>query len=112
MKGHSAVWLGLLVAATMMLAGCNTVGEPIQNEAVPRIQKGETTLEEVREIFGNPQRIGVEDGQLTWTYMHYSASIFGRFEGRDLVVKFDNQNRVSSYNYATTDTSEKLKLDR
>ena len=99
------VWI-LLCA--VLLAGCFTVGRDFSPQVLQRIERGETTREQVREMLGTPARIGVEDGRLVWTYVHYKASLFGAFKGRDLAIKFDAAGRVISYNYSTTDPNETL----
>jgi hypothetical protein len=102
----------LLVLAAILLAGCITIGRDFSPEVIGKIRPGETTLEEVRQMLGEPVRTGVEDGRLVWTYARYHASLFGKFEGRDLAIKFDAAHRVLSFNYSTTDPSEELLLKK
>ncbi|MBI4081208.1 MAG: outer membrane protein assembly factor BamE [Candidatus Lambdaproteobacteria bacterium] len=98
----------MAVAALLLLAGCISVGQPFPHAAVSLIKPGTTTMDEVKKIFGNPMRVGTEDGRVTWTYLTYNANILGKAEGRDLLIKFDDQNRVLSFNYNTTDTTEQV----
>ena len=102
----------VLLLALTLLAGCITVGHEFPFKQVGDIKIGETTVDDIQAQFGNPVRTGVENGNLVWSYVHFKGSIFGKFEGRDLTVKFDSQNRVTTYNYSTTDPTEKLNLDR
>lgn len=100
---------GVLVAlaASALLAGCITVGAEFPHAAISQLEPGKTTQSDVRDIFGDPIRVGVDDGQLEWSYANYRASLFGAFEGRDLVIKFDQEtNRVASYSYHTTHTAD------
>jgi hypothetical protein len=97
---------GLLVIA---LAGCVSVGREFPRNAVERIKPGTTTMEEVRKLFGNPIRTGIDDGKLTWTYLDYRASLGGSFDGADLLVKFDDRNRVSTFSFNSTDVERKLR---
>lgn len=47
-------------------------------------------------------RTGTEDDKVTWTYLRYHANIAGKFEGKDLFMKFDDQNRVVSVSFSST----------
>lgn len=87
----------LLLAAC--LGGCLSVGDPFPVEAVRRIEVGQTTREDVRRMFGEPWRTGLDDGRRTWTYGHYRYSLFGSERTRDLVVRFDDDGRVASYTF-------------
>jgi outer membrane protein assembly factor BamE (lipoprotein component of BamABCDE complex) len=98
--GFIVVSIVSLLALTV--SGCITVGEPFSLKPVKRIAKGTTTQQEIQAMFGNPIRTGMEDGNPTWTYIHYKASLFGAFEGRDLIVIFDPSGRVKSVSYNTT----------
>ncbi|MCD6187515.1 MAG: outer membrane protein assembly factor BamE [Desulfuromusa sp.] len=92
----------------LILTGCTTVGRDFPVEPVAMIKIGETTQEEIHQMFGQPWRIGVEDGQKTWTYGHYRYSAFGPDQTRDLVVRFDQQGkRVVSYSFSSTYEEDK-----
>ena len=102
------VW-PLLLGATLWLAGCVTVGVEFNQDALDQIKVGVTTTEEVRTLLGNPIRTGLEDGKLTWTYMRYKASLGGTVEGHDLVLRFDEKNRVIVLNYSSTDVGRTIR---
>ena len=94
-----AVFCGGLMLA---LVGCATVGRDFPVGPVAQIEKGVTTKTDVRAMFGNPWRTGVEDGRETWTYGHYRYSLFGDAKTRDLVVRFDPDGKVASYSFNST----------
>ena len=80
----------LLIALSLPIISCMpTIGRPFAVHQVRQIENGETTKTEIRQMFGNPWRTGLEDGQRTWTYGEYSVNIT-----RDLVIRFDDQNVV------------------
>lgn len=106
---HRTVFGLLLGASALVLAACITVGRDFPRDSVGLIKPGATTQEDIRKIFGGPVRTGIDDGRLTWTYLDYRASLGGSVEGADLVVKFDDRNRVSSYSFNSTDTGRKLR---
>jgi len=100
--------LGMLIVLAMLslpLAGCITIGKSFSMRPISLVEKGKTSQKEVLALFGNPVRTGKEDGNTTWTYLYYKANVFGSFEGRDMVVKFDDQGRVLSVTYNTTERS-------
>lgn len=114
-----AVALGLMVASA--LHGCvatpeahapepppkgqaMTIGRQFPGEeAVNQIQRHKTTREDVRRLFGEPWRTGVQDGLLTWGYGYYRYGR-GKDIARDLVMVFDADGKVLSYAYASTGT--------
>lgn len=91
-----------LLVTLLLAASCATAGRNFPESAVKEIAIGTTTREEVRSIFGPPWRTGLEDGQETWTYGHYRYRPFQGSESSDLIVRFDDQGRVSSYSYSAT----------
>lgn len=97
----------LMVFAILSTAtGCATVGQSFNVDAVPRVEIGKTSMDDVRRLFGNPWRTGIEDGHTTWTYGHYKYKLFGSANTQDLVVRFDKQNIVASYTFNTTEHDE------
>jgi len=92
----------ILLALTLCLIGpgCATVGHSFPPEEVQQIQLGQTTKGELLGMFGLPYRRGVEDGDSTWTYLHYKYRLFGEhLKTRDLYIRLDESGRVRSYSY-------------
>lgn len=82
------------------IAGCATVGRPFQSERVQEIHLGQTTKSDLLLQFGRPYRRGIEDGDSTWTYIHYKVRLIGgTTETRDLYIRFDGES-VRSYTYS------------
>jgi len=92
--------------ALAILSGCMTVGRPFPTREVHRIETGKTTRAEVKEVFGEPWRTGLEDGQSTWTYGYYRYTLFGERVTRDLVVRFDGRGVVSSYSFNSSEPDD------
>ncbi len=93
----------VLLALSLILAGCATVGQDFATHNVAQITIGETTRSEIQEMFGEPWRTGIEDDKRTWSYGKYRWSAFGDAETTDLVVRFNDDGTVSSYVYNTTE---------
>ncbi|WP_420389898.1 outer membrane protein assembly factor BamE domain-containing protein [Marinobacter sp.] len=103
MKPVSSLSAVVLLALTLVIAGCATVGQDFATHNVDQIEIGDTNRADIQEMFGEPWRTGIEDGKRTWTYGKYRWSAFGEAETTDLVVRFNEDGTVSSYVYNTTE---------
>jgi hypothetical protein len=99
----SHVFLGLMMTVLLLSVSCATVGHDFPVARVSDIRIGETTQDQIREMFGDPWRVGIEDGQRTWTYGKYRYRAFKETSTQDLVVRFDESNTVASYTFNTTE---------
>jgi hypothetical protein len=104
-KGNlfSRTMLTVLLLITIFLMGCATVGHDFPDAQVLNVRLNKTTQDEIRAMFGSPWRVGIEDGQRTWTYGKYRYKLFGQSSTKDLVVRFNDKNIVVSYTFNTTD---------
>lgn len=94
--------LMLLVALSLPVTGCMpTVGEAFPFYKVRQIEVEKTTMAEIREMFGEPWRTGLENGERTWTYGEYGVNI-----SRDLVIRYDDQNVVKSYSFSSSEPED------
>lgn len=111
-RNRSAIIIVPIVLALtlplLLSAGCAKVGRDFPVAPVTRIEIGETTREEIRTMFGQPWRTGIEDGQSTWTYANYRYSAFGPEKTRDLLIRFDEDGKVSSYTFNSTYAEDRL----
>ena len=105
-KPNYAVALILISILILFVSGCITLGKEFPEANVSSITIGLTTKNEVRKLFGSPWLSGVQDGKLAWTYGSYDYSLFGERKAKDLVVQFNDQGKVSSFTYSTTDHDE------
>ena len=108
-KIKTPIKLLLVLAVLVALSGCLTVGNEFRYDAIPQIKVGQSTMQDVEQIFGMPVRRGMEEGDRVWTFAHYKANILGDFEGRDLVIKFDGLNKVKSISYNSTNPDEAIR---
>ena len=92
----------LVLMVSCLGTGCLSVGHEFPVEPVRKIEIGTTTREDVRGMFGEPWRTGIEDGERTWTYGCYRYSLFAEAATRDLVVRFDARGVVTSYTFNST----------
>ena len=96
----------LISMMIMFVSGCITLGKDFPEANVSSITIGVTTKNEIRMLFGSPWLSGVQDGQPAWTYGSYDYSLFGERKAKDLLVQFDDQGKVSSFTFSTTDHNE------
>jgi len=94
--------LAVMASAIIFSAGCATVGHDFPADQVKKIQIGQTTKEEIRAMFGEPWRVGLEDGLETWSYGQYKYQMFSEKDAKDLVVRFTGDAVVESYTFNTT----------
>jgi hypothetical protein len=92
-----------LLALLLVATGCANMGKDFADRRVPDIQIGVTTQDDLRDMFGPPWRVGIEDGKTTWTYGKYQYRLIGESRTKDLVIHFNNDNIVSSYVFNTTE---------
>lgn len=98
-------WAGLICALVIaaIVGACANVGRDFQDSRVPEIIIGKTTQGQVEQMFGKPWRVGLEDGQRTWTYGKYRYKLFGQSNTKDLVIRFNETDVVVSYTFNTTE---------
>jgi hypothetical protein len=94
------------VSFILLLSACVNVGHDFASSKVYDNHIGKTTQAEIVAMFGQPWRVGLNDGKLRWTYGSYHYSAFGETRTKDLVVQFDAKNIVTSYTFNTTDAAE------
>ncbi|MGA1825589.1 MAG: outer membrane protein assembly factor BamE [bacterium] len=99
--------IGIICFVMCLFFGCLSVGRIFPVDPVCRLQIGTTTKEEVADMFGSPWRTGIENGHATWTYGYYQYKLFGETKTSDLVVRFDEKDRVESYTFNTNLHPEK-----
>lgn len=104
-SGPTAKFRSLLLVsalASTQLMGCFTVGQEFAGSRVSEIRIGQSTRQDVENIFGTPWRRGSEDGKSTWTYGIYKYYLFGPADTQDLLIRFDNHGIVRSYTFGST----------
>jgi hypothetical protein len=92
----------MCIASLLVVAGCATVGSQFQFRGSDSIVKGKTSRSEILSVYGNPFRVGFENGNSKWTYGYYKYRLFGDSETKDLDITFDKNNIVSSYTYSSS----------
>jgi hypothetical protein len=93
----------LLAALSLPVTGCMpSMGRPFPVQKVRQIELNKTSMTEIRQMFGEPWRTGLDDGKRTWTYGEYSTNFT-----RDLKILFDDRNVVKSYSFSSSVPEDK-----
>lgn len=92
------------------LSGCATAGRQFEFSGPESITPGKTTKAEILSQYGEPFRVGYDNGTLKWTYGYYKYRVFGQTDTKDLVVSFDRSGSVKDYTYSTSLEEEKRRI--
>ena len=101
----------LLLVFPLVFVGCLSVGNLFDTKHIPDIEKGKTNQQDIQKWFGNPSRLGVDDGEVTWSYTYLKASVFSEAIAKDLTVYFDEDGYVTSFSFSTTEDELELWTD-
>lgn len=98
----AAIFLFVIIFCT----ACVSVGHDFSSDKVSHIKIGISTKSDMRSMFGSPWRVGLEDGESTWTYGRYHYGLFAEKNAKDLIILFDDTGVVASYTFSTTEHKE------
>jgi outer membrane protein assembly factor BamE (lipoprotein component of BamABCDE complex) len=93
---NRVLWGGLL---WLTLVGCFTVGKNFPSGPVRKVEKGISTKADVRKMFGEPFRTGLDDGYESWTYVYNRWNMLSTTRSKDLYVVFNKDGTVRSYTF-------------
>ncbi|GIT71491.1 MAG: hypothetical protein Ct9H300mP28_13050 [Pseudomonadota bacterium] len=105
-KPNYAVALILISIMIIFVSGCITLGKDFPEANVSSITIGVTTKNEIRGYSG-PR--GLPEFRTVSRHGHTAAMTIhclGERKAKDLVVQFDDQGKVSSFTFSTTDHDE------
>ncbi len=100
----------IILSLTVILItvyGCISVGKPFISDDLSWIIRDRTTKDDVYEELGEPFRVGVDSGKLTWTYGYYKYKLIGPTRTKDLIIYFNRDGTVNSYSFNTSFPKEK-----
>ena len=89
-----------VVGFSVAVASCASSGNKISQSQIDQIKIGETTFNQMVEIFGSPVGQGYgSEGHLTANWMYVYVGPFGSgMEQQVLAVYFDDKDKVQKYN--------------
>lgn len=100
----------LLILAGL-LAGCAllVVGSDFPSPAREMIQPGKTAKADLLRFFGEPYQVGIDSGDLTWSWFYGKKQSEGELS-KELTVRFDAQGVVKSYSFRSNHPEDMARL--
>lgn len=65
----------VVIVAAIAVSGCTSSGTKISPERLTQVEKGRTTKEQVREMFGEPEGTSGHGNTESWTYSYSTTSM-------------------------------------
>ena len=100
-------YIGVVIVVGIILIsnGCGTVGKSFNTSKVESIVNGITTRSDIKIMFGEPFKIGIQNGQPIWVYEDHYYSITRKEISKDLIIIFSPDGRVQSYQFMSSKPS-------
>ena len=96
------VGLVIIVGIILISNGCGTVGKSFNTSKVESIVNGITTRSDIKKMFGEPFKIGIQNGQPIWVYEDNYYSIIREETSKDLIIIFRPDGIVQSYQFMSS----------
>ena len=73
-------YIGIVIVVGIVLIsnGCGTVGKSFNISEAESIVNGITTQSDIKKMFGEPFKIGIQNGQPIWVYEDHHYSIISK----------------------------------
>ena len=97
-------YIGLVIVVGIILIsnGCGTAGKSFNTSKVESIVNGITTRSDIKIMFGEPFKIGIQNGQPIWVYEDHYYSIIREETSKDLIIIFNPDGIVQSYQFMSS----------
>ena len=96
------IGLVILVGIILMSNGCGTAGKNFDASKVENIVNGATTRSNIKKMFGEPFKIGIQNGQPIWVYENHHYSIIHEETSKDLIIIFSPDGIVQSHQFMSS----------
>ena len=100
-------YIGLVIVVGIILIsnGCGTAGKSFNASKVESIVNGITTRSDIKIMFGEPFKIGIQNGQPIWVYEDHHYSIINNDTSKDLIIIFSPDGTVQSHQFMSSKSS-------
>ena len=97
-------YIGLIIFVGIILlpGGCGTAGKSFDTSKVESIVNGTSTRSDIKKIFGEPFKTGIQNGQPIWVYEYNYYSIIREETSKDLIIIFSHDGIVQSYQFMSS----------
>ena len=92
----------ILVGIILLPGGCGTAGKSFDTSKVESIVNGITTQSDIKKMFGEPFKIGIQNGQPIWVYEENHYSIIREETSKDLIIIFSHDGIVQSNQFMSS----------
>jgi len=101
----------LLLVLAGVIAGCGllVIGRDFASPSPDMIQPGKTTKADLVRFFGEPYQVGIDSGDLTWSWFYGRKHSEGELT-KELTVRFDPQGVVRSYSFRSNHPEDMKRL--
>ena len=96
------IGLVILVGIILMSNGCGTSGKSFNTSKVESIVNGITTRSDIKKMFGEPFKTGIQNGLPIWIYEDNRYSIIRKETSKDLIIIFNPDGIVQSYQFMSS----------
>jgi len=93
----------ILIGTILLPGGCGTAGKSFDTSKVENIVNGTSTRSDIKKIFGEPFKIGIQNGQPVWVYEDHHYSIIGNDASKDLIIIFGLDGIVQSHQFMSNE---------
>ena len=96
------IGLIILVGTILLPGGCGTAGKSFNASKIGSIVNGTTTRSDIKKIFGEPFKTGIQNGQPIWVYEDHHYSIISNDSSKDLIIIFGPNGVVQSHQFMSS----------
>ena len=97
-------YIGIVIVVGIVLIsnGCGTVGKSFNTSKIESIVNGITTRSDIKKMFGEPFKIGIQNSQPIWVYEDHHYSIISNDTSKDLIIIFSPDGTVQSHQFMSS----------
>ena len=97
-------YIGIVIVVGIILIsnGCGTVGKSFNTSKIESIVNGITTRSDIKKMFGEPFKKGIQNGQPIWVYEDHYYSIISNDLSKDLIIIFGPNGVVQSHQFMSS----------
>ena len=97
-------YIGRVIVVGIILTsnGCSTVGKSFNTSKVESIVNGVTTRSDIKKMFGEPFKIGIQNSQPIWICEDHHYTIIREETSKDLIIIFSPDGIVQSYQFMSS----------
>ena len=97
------IGLIILVGIILLQGGCSGTGKSFNTSKIESIVNETSTRADIKKMFGEPFKTGIQNGQPIWIYEDHYYSIIGRDTSKDLIIIFGPKGVVQSHQFMTSE---------